>query len=580
MLTNNLNKINMKKLKYLLILGLFFIALGCEDEELPAEVFDVTWVTNIRPTEDYIIKAGESISFRDLSQGALSHEFIIEEGNQYLIAGFGSRDSLPLWVDKNADLITNNKDAHVLFNNQGINRVTIRNTFKDSITYRGAEPIPAFMENGVWVVENTWEVDVFGPLKPAFRVLDKNDVEILNVSGDDFEDLVLDGNNGGFSTDEEAIEIIRTWPVINVEAGDELKFIDLTTEDRPNSRSWRLTRASLTSNTDSIASAAYFSLGTFSAGVLTSRREGDLPAETVTKLIPLVVNVIPSSQPFEYNVSGGITENSDETITIGLTGEVVPFTGEEGNFIVNVKNAATGFDQDIPVLLAQVNEDNATKIDLKLDGAIFNTDEITISYSGGAIESVDTRILNDFGPVPVTKFHIGQNLVEPNLAGFESFNTNWRKAYASQFWVGGSNGGVGNEFFARTIDKFANGVASMQYNSPSGITSEKKLQGTRFKDSGIEAGTYRVSISVYLEPGNTMNMFRTINTNPWTILDWDISTINRGEWITLSKDVTFDSNLTARYDIVVVPSANPDAQTGEQKMYFDDISFQALELRP
>jgi len=54
---------------------------GCEDEYVaPFEPVDVSWYTSEAPTNDYVIAQGDFISFIDVSQGTLSHEWILSDG--------------------------------------------------------------------------------------------------------------------------------------------------------------------------------------------------------------------------------------------------------------------------------------------------------------------------------------------------------------------------------------------------------------------------------------------------------------------------------------------------------------------
>ncbi|MDO6738725.1 hypothetical protein [Wenyingzhuangia sp. 2_MG-2023] len=553
----------MRKIKNILIIFTLVFIYGCEEEILPPDFQDVTWSMNTRPGAAQVVKLGGTFSFRDLSQGALSHMFFIEEGNKYLYPGFGEKDSLELFINKELDLTSTNKDAHVLFLNKGVNKVKLRNTFKDSLAYFGSEPIPAFKEDGVWVIENTWEIDVYGPLKPAFKVLDKNGNELINVLADS---NVL-------------IEDESTWPVIQVEAGDALTYVDLTTEDRPTSRAWSLPKGKPNKSTESSIDIGYFSLGKFTAGQIQSIREGDeVPDEKQTKLIPLIIEVIPSSQPFVFNEAGGIKQNNDDSITFGVTGEIEPFLNEEGNFKVHVVNNESEFNQDIPVLSATINSTDATQINLVLSETVYNTDEITVSYTGGGITSVDTRVLEPFGPKQVS-IALGGNIINDPKWSFETVhnNPNAKNAGLNGFWVGNKN--VPFAYFNRTMEKFSSGEASLKYSTPpSGVDVDITITGYSFQ--GVVPGSYKVSYKVYLEAGNTMKGF--FNTTPVGRLDWDIETLPRGEWVEISQivEVPEPSGISAggQYNLTVNKAENPGV-VGQQVMYLDELSWVLLEKR-
>ncbi len=562
----------MKNFKILLVALTLIFVFGCEDNDtLPPAFQDATWVTSIRPGFLYSIKEGEHITFRDLSQNPLTHEFIIEEGNKYLHPDFDFKtDSLPLFINDELDLVSTNKDAHVLFLNPGKNIVKLRNTFKDSLIYRGRDTIYAYPENGVWVIENEWEVDVFGKLKPAFLVRDSNGDEILKVTGDQN----VEGPNG---------EIPASWPEIDVEAGNALTFVDLTTEDRPNGRTWDLPFSKLTDGatvTDSVLTAKYFSLGRFTAGGMKSIREDLLPAEEVHKHIPLIINVIPSSQPFE--AIGGIQIDSDGVISFTVSGEIAVANGSENDFTVNVKNPNTGFDQNIPVSSVSANANDKTILELKLSEAVYFDDEITVSYSGNIVESVDTRVLGTFSQQSVVKIVTGESIVDPVWAGVEGIGGDWKGANADGYWVGNNNNTEDDPIFTRTTDMAFSGDASMRYSYADGAVDLNLQQwgiaGNEFKGA-VPAGSYYVSYMIYIEPGTTLKGFRTAVTQPWTLTTWDIENIPRGEWVKIGVEITLNDVTNQRFDLNVRPDLNSGV-TGKQTFYLDEMKWVPINYRP
>ena len=561
----------MKNLKNLLVALTLIFVFGCvNDETLPPAFEDATWVTSVRPGNLYSIREGEHVSFRDLSQNPLTHEFTIEEGNKYLNPDFNiGTDSLPLFINEELDLVNTNSDAHVLFLNSGINKVKLRNTFKDSLIYRGRDTIYAFPENGVWVIENEWEVDVFGKLKPAFKVLDKNGDEILRVTGDE----EVEKPNG---------EIPASWPVIDVEAGDDLTFVDLTTDDRPNGRTWSLPFSKLAdgaSVTDSVINTNYFSLGKFTAGNLKSQRNEPLPTETNLKYIPLVINVIPSSKPFE--VVSGIQIDSENVISFAVSGEIAITNGSETDFTVNVKNPNTSFDQNIPVSSVSANINDKTILELKLSEAVYFDDEITLSYSGNVIESVDTRILIAFGEQSVEKVVTAESIIDPIFAGVEGIGGNWKGANADGYWVGNNNT-EDDPIFTRTTDMAFSGEASMRYSYADGAVDRNLQQwgikGNEFKGA-VPAGSYYVSYMIYIEPGTSLKGFRTAVTQPWTLTTWDIENKPRGEWVEVGVEITLNETTGQRFDLSVRPELN-DGVTGRQTFYLDEMKWVPINYRP
>ena len=311
-----------------------------------------------------------------------------------------------------------------------------------------------------------------------------------------------------------------------------------------------------------------------------SRSGGDtIPSYFSTKLIPLNIEVIPSTKPFELT---GKATLEDGVISFAVTGEAETAVNQKGFFTVHVTNTAAGFDQDIAIDNVSINNADATIIEVKLGESTYNTDEIEISFTGGNIVSVDSRVLQDFDATPVS-FDLGENILSTNWAGFEDSTTNWKGAFLSGYWVGPTNDDNGSNtapIFMQSDEQVhptLGGKYSVRYQFD--LAKTMKLQGSSFsKPNGIAAGTYRVSYMIYLEPGNTMKNFRSILQAPFQIIEWPIETLPRGEWIKISQDVTTGAvNSGKRLDISVDPAVNPGA-SGTQTMYLDNLSW--IELVP
>ena len=562
----------MKKIGILSILFSLLFLVSCEEEyadyTAPDELSDVSWYISFAPyvQNPFDISAGSFISFLDLSQGAVSHEWIIEEGNAFLNEGFKRNDSLPLFIKKDEGLSITDGKAHVLFNNNGLNNVRLLNKFTEFVSYNSSEgALEAYQEGDLWVIDTTFTFDVYGDLIPTFEVLQDGN-KVLSISEGDMP-----------SIDDKA-----SWPIVEVEAGKSLTFVDLTTTDRPNGRLWTVPDGVPSKTGGESAIIKFFKLGEYEAGTFKSLRVDPLPKNDAEKLIPLIIKVIPSSEPFV--LSGVIKEAEDESMSFQVSGEIVPFTGEEGNFTVNVKNEAAGFDQNIAVVSASVDSNDATFIKLKLAAPIYNSDVITVSYSGGNIKSTDTRDLVDFANKPVQMFSNGNILAPNSWSGFEVENGASNRGFAGppgSFWVG-ANGSADDPNWTRTTEKAYSGDASMRF-SVEGIGKQYNLHtyglGTIDK---IPAGTYKISFMVYLEEGNTMGGFYTwgdvvpINQSG----AWDIEGLERGKWLKVEHVVTVPAlDAKKKVTIVVHPNINQNASSGRQTMYFDDISFVELEVR-
>ncbi len=543
-----------------------------QNYDAPDELSDILWLigTNKNSQDQYSINAGTHLSFLDLSQGTVSHEWIIEEGNNFLKEGFNTTDSLPAFIISDAGLSTTKPKAHVLFNKSGLNKVRLINKFDKPVKYESSKmTLEAVQEGNFWVIDTTFTFDVYAKINPAFKVY-QDGVEILNVTEADMPSI----NNS------------NSWPTIEVEAGTSLTFEDLTTVGRPNGRSWRFPEGTPNQVGGTTANISFYRLGTFT-GEMRSFRTAPLPTSSVTKPIPIKVKVIPSTEPFIF--SGQMKENENEKILFQVNGEVVPFSGEEANFSVNVSNDQSGFNQIIAVQTATVSNDNPTFIELTLTQPIYNSDRITVSYtnSSNGIKSTDARALESFGPESV-QMYFGNNILPGNgWASFELSGGGVNNAFASsQYFIPGGqgNGQFGDLIWERVTTNSIDGQASMRYKVPAGENLPLiNLFGFGIANGpgGVPAGSYRVSYKVYKENSN-LQKFRLEFGNPTTeIKIFDISTIPSNKWIEVSETITFDQDLTAgnyRTTLRIVDEDNPGI-TGPQLLYFDDLALIKLEPR-
>lgn len=538
----------MKNINIIALLLLLAFVLGCQNEETykaPNEFSDVAWYNSIYPGLPYNVEVGSYVSFMDLSQGSISHEWSIEEGNKFLKTGFKASDSLPLFIDPTMGLTTNNETVHILFLKPGLNKVRFRNTFKDSVAYKGTKQLKAVKEGNFWVIDTTFIVDAFEDLKPAFKVF-KGSQEVLSISETDLP-KAIDSDN---------------WPTVEVEAGDELQYVDMTTIDRPNGRTWYVTGGKPTSLNDSIANIAYFSLGEYKAGTFKSVRSGDRPARSVSKIIPLKVKVIPSSKPFVFN--GNLKEAQNETISFNITGEAAPFSGQEEFFKVHVVNSKSGFNADIHVATAKVNDLDATIIELKLSQPIYNTDIITVSFANGNIQSVDTRVLSNFSDKTVI-MNYGASILDSSKFGFENLATGW--------WI------QHTAYWSSSDAVVASGFYSMKFTNSNIATAPGRAITYGPKPGPIVAGDYLVKAKIYKVPGCTITSFNIAFEKNWVRKELKFDHLPEGKWGQVSLVYTQPKD---QPDESIFMDVNGPAQWGggTGTFYVDDIECIPLELRP
>lgn len=535
-----------------------FLTISCEDDDYEAPYGDYSsfsWYTSEGfDTSEKVLNVNNYVAFVDLSQNALEHSWTIPASAKFLDKKFTEKDSVyDAFIIPLSGMVSSEKLINVLFTEPGLQEVKLRNVFKDSVT-------DAIKTDGQWIVEKTFTVNVFANVNPAGKIY-KNGVEVF-----------------AFTEDQNpSIDDMDSWPTIDIEAGDALDFEDLTTIGNPTGRKWYFTGGKPETSSVQLATILFNKLGVATVRIEGIRTGDGVPKNTVSKLIPLKINVIPSTKPFVFN--GGLKIDTEGIISFNVTGEVESLLKQEGKFTVSVVNTAAGFNKNIAVSSVKVNSTDATIIELTLAEPVYNTDQIKVSFTNGEIISVDSRVLANFGPETV-KIPLGSSVLVESWAGFEnpsSSGNTVRKANADGYWVGALNDA--NSTYWLTDEKKFAGNYSMRYSSASGVASVT-LQGSDFsKPSGIEAGTYKVSYMIYLETGNTMKAFTNALQAPFQTLTWDISSTARGEWVEISQIVTTDAiSSGARFDLKIDAADNPGV-TGKQVLYIDNLSWVKLVPR-
>ncbi|WP_055445678.1 hypothetical protein [Lacinutrix mariniflava] len=558
----------MKKIFIISALILAFI-VSCEKDDYEAPYGDFSsllWTTTQGFEEsDYVSALNDYVGFRDVSKNALTHSWHIPSGTNLLNGDFDAeQDTIYTdFISSAGPLASSQNHINVIFRQPGVKEIELRNTFRDSV----AESV---FSDGVWKVNKVFTVTVFDDIKPMFKVMKGTD-EILSISE---ADMPSEAN-------------AASWPSITLEAGEQLTYIDLTITGDPDARTWNFNGGSMDTSGGESVNLSYNGLGNYTAGSITSKRTDNAkPDGEATKLIPLKIEVIPSTQPFVLNTD--ITESSIEVLSFKVTGEIATLSSEEGNFVVNVINTETGFNQNIPVQSATVNNDDATQIDLVLSEPIFNSDEITVTYTAGNIVSVDSRVLESFGPEMVEM--LVEGVLNPETLGYEvPWNTEgnqFTKANTEGYLaVHNADNAAGPVYYFRDESMAFDGNSSMKFETPdTGIPNNARLRAFSFVDlngvalgDGITEVTYMPTVWVFMEVGNTMTNIQ-YNLQGGPVLNFDLSTTPRGEWVRVELPLETTTGIdSGRIDLNIRNASQNDTQV--QKMWIDKFDFLIIEPR-
>ncbi len=582
--------------KYIYVL--FFALIGliaCEDNyEAPFPVNDVSWYTSMPNTTEYMLLQNSMMGFIDASQGALTHEWEISEGCYFLTSDVKQGESLEDFIDYEKGLVSNDIGINVFFPEAGRKSVRLKNTYTEKVTYDGVRPLEAVENNGVWVIDTVFTIDVYGPIQPAFkicRVIEKEDGTLtagevlLNIAAEDTVN----------------IEDADSWKTVDVEVGERLMFIDLTKDKneeflQPNRRTWTIKNNTEASIYKDSITVVYFNVYGFKAkglGNLVSERDlVGAPKGQGRKLIPLSVNVVQSSQPFTY--ADGAMWTGLQSIAFNVTGEISSLgDNPQDAFSVHIVNDEKGLDKDISVVNVSFNSSNATRIELDLSEPIYADDVITVNFNDAeaSIISVDERNLTSFSNINVDIPVGGEDLLADwkNWSGFEG-KAGVNAGGALRYWVG--NQGSNIEWM-RDESKYFSGEASMKYHGD--IEAKFPLSGMGFADKSIiPAGAYYISHKIFIEKGSDIKVLRTDIANQgnnWASTPeilWNLENVKRGEWVTISQIVNIPIDVdsqsaggVSRYSYYVRAALNPGV-TGIQTFYLDDMEISRVEagIRP
>lgn len=124
-------------------------------------------------------------------------------------------------------------------------------------------------------------------------------------------------------------------------------------------------------------------------------------------------------------------------------------------------------------------------------------------------------------------------------------------------------------------EKSASGDFSLRFQH-SGTFSGNYTTFTPYGSLNLPAGSNQVNFKVWIDPSTSISSLRMILENPWTVIDIDVSGVQKGQWVEVSK--TFSRSAASNQSITngdrirfMLQSANV---SGSQALFYvDDITF-------
>ena len=516
-------------------------------------------------------------SLADVSQGVVSRVWTIEEGSKYLKPEFKRKDSIDLspFIDLTLDKENTTANAFVLFQQIGETTVTLKNTFNEPVSYLGKDAVQV---DELWELTTVFTYDVYGDIQASATVSNDDNSEVL---------ATLESEQNPDPEDTSSFQ------KITIEAGTGLYYKDISMLGRPNGRIWNFEGGIPQTSEDEEVKVQYNRLGEYKAEITINRdrRGNSLNAAEQTKVLPIIVEVIPSTKPFVITGEGkGEDDDSDtagtSTFSFNVNGELENFTGAENDFTVNVVNGA--FNQNFTVTSARVNSSNATKVDLVLNQPILNSDTVTFSYNGTAIKSVDNRTLEPFSSISVEPLNTNL-LTNASNPGFENAVTNDRQVNSQGYnlFVGGGNSldnarnADGSLMINRSTERASAGNASLKFDADLPLAAGfLSLSNTLAKNSTIPAGDYKLAFDVYLENGTGFQgLFTVVQGGTPQGAATPFNAPGTGQWFRVERDFSLGAPLSR--NIILNFRNNDNAGiTGRQVFYIDNIQVIDREERP
>ncbi|NME70067.1 hypothetical protein [Flammeovirga aprica] len=363
----------MKTLQYIfsaLTLLLCLNACNNKEYEVPNEFSDAMWYTSKSNTNfNYgdTMKVGLNtfVAFSDLSQGTVDHGWTIPTNANFLGGTIENtvKDYAPFIINE-GETFSADKTVKVLFNEasglteageDSIFIVNLYNTFRDSVSFAGLDTMESVYENGLWVMDRDFYIKVYDTITVEMEIYRENGEKLENI--------------------------LDSTVTHEIEFGEKLRFVDITTKGEPDARLWKIGGEEYI---DQEVLYTTSKLGNLTVNLTSKREDPNLPQTSKFFNLPSKIVVTPSTKPFE--ISGDVEELEDQTIKLAFNGFFNSFTAAAG------KDAFTVTLNGSPATISSVlrNADNFAEIDIKLAETIYSNDEVIVTYAGG-LEATDGR---------------------------------------------------------------------------------------------------------------------------------------------------------------------------------------------
>ncbi|TYA92120.1 T9SS type A sorting domain-containing protein [Seonamhaeicola marinus] len=124
-------------------------------------------------------------------------------------------------------------------------------------------------------------------------------------------------------------------------------------------------------------------------------------------------------------------------------------------------------------------------------------------------------------------------------------------------------------------EKPASGDFSIRFQH-SGTFSGNYTTFSPYGSLSLPAGSNQVNFKIWIDPSTSISELRMILENPWTVLDIDVSGVQKGQWVevskTFSRSAASNTSLT-NGDRIRLMLQSADVSGAQALFYVDDINF-------
>lgn len=537
-------------------------------DEIVTESFSTaTTIDNEVVDSSQPITVGGYITFADTSVDEGSRTWSIEDGTCFLVADFDPTLELSDQIDTEKGTSSDELQESIYFATPGYSTVTLLSKFSQNVGYEN-DDVTAIYYGGNWEVTTKFNVPVFAAeLSPVLRIssgvnsvefsteeLESQTSKSLDVGrGDDviFEDLT---EEEGFSAEElEALgsSLNRTW---SYEGGLE-SFDDATTA-----------LSAMVFNTEIGTSHTGF-------GVEVSRKE-PIDITTGALTIPLTINIVAAQiEVLSLEVSSVFESGATNQIIMSLD-KAMAAPATCAGFTVAVTNEKATV-STITVTDATVDAEDNTKIILTLSDRLYSDDTITLAYDGtdGMLSNNGYAEVSSFIATEVAN-NIG-SVLDPDMFGCEDFDLGTKLSTSGVTWWAAS---TFNSYITYAEDPTNSENQVLMVTMPETNTTTFMINNIAATAPSIPAGSYQIRYKLYVD-GQTAGaisdclhevQYKSTEVTYTTIVEQTYPS-DYDEWVTISGDVEFTTDLTTvQFKVAFSKTTYTDYQA-DAVIYFDDF---------